>query len=266
MSEWILQYLYLPQDLSSHGHELDALTGWVHLLMLILFVGWGIFYILTIFKFNKKRNPNADYKGVKTHISSYLEVGVAVIEAVLLVGFSIPLWANVVENIPEETAKDVVTVRVVAEQFAWNIHYPGPDGKFGKTAPELVDLANGNPLGIDSNDPNAADDITTVNQLNVPMNKQILVKLTSKDVIHSFFLPEMRVKQDAIPGSEFPVKFTVVSKGDNDGKYEIACAQLCGLGHYRMRGYFNIMTQEEFDAWMVQQQELLKAAGEDDGW
>ena len=148
-------------------------------------------------------------------------------------------------------------VRVVGQQFAWNIHYPGPDGKFGKTDPKLVD-AQSNPLGLDRRDPAAADDFTTVNQLHLPVGKPAIIYLSSLDVIHSFALQEMRVKQDAIPGMSTPVWFvpTVTSddmkkrKGDEKWSYEISCAQLCGLGHYRMRGYVTIDTPEQFQAWM----------------
>jgi cytochrome c oxidase subunit 2 len=118
---------------------------------------------------------------------------------------------------------------------------------FGKTRPDLIE-AGGNPVGLDRTDPAAQDDITTINQLHIPVNKPVIAYLSSKDVIHSFFLPVMRVKQDTIPGQETKVWFEAAKTG----KFEIACAQLCGLGHYRMRGFFTIHTQEDFDAWLSQ--------------
>lgn len=147
--------------------------------------------------------------------------------------------------------KDATVVRVVAEQFSWNVHYPGPDGIFGRTSPDLV--SPDNPLGLDRTDPYAKDDITTINQLNLPVDKPVIVKLSSKDVIHSFNLPVMRVKQDVIPGLVIPVWFTPSIVGN----YEIACAQLCGLGHYRMRGYLNIQSQQDYDAWMADQEKAI---------
>jgi cytochrome c oxidase subunit 2 len=180
----------------------------------------------------------ADYRGVTSHRSTYLEVGVAVVEAILLIGFAIPLWAARVDAMPSES--EAVVVQVTGEQFAWNIHYPGPDGEFGSTNIKLV--SPDNPLGLDRNSMHAADDITTINQLNLPVNRPVIVHLSSKDVIHSFGLPNFRVKQDAIPGMFTPVWFTPNRPGD----YEIACSQLCGLGHYRMRGFVTIQSDEDF--------------------
>ncbi len=165
-------------------------------------------------------------------------------------------------------------MRVIGEQFAWNFHYAGPDGVFGKTTPELVDLET-NPIGLDKDDPASADDITTINQLHLPVDRPALIYLSSKDVIHSFASQEMRVKQDAIPGMVFPVWFqpTVTTAqmrertGNSEFGYEIACAQLCGLGHYRMQGFMTIHSQAEYDAWMAEQQELKAAEGDgDDFW
>ena len=139
---------------------------------------------------------------------------------------------------------EAVVVRVVAEQFAWNIHYPGPDGVFGTTRPELVSPSN--PIGLDRGSPHAADDVVTVNQLHLPVDRPVIVQLTTKDVIHSFSVPNFRVKQDAIPGLMVPVWFVP----DRPGRYDLVCSQLCGLGHYRMRGTVTVETQEAFDAWI----------------
>ncbi|MBS4028710.1 MAG: hypothetical protein KGZ58_08730 [Ignavibacteriales bacterium] len=239
------QFLGLPPEGSAHAHEIDQLIVLLHWLMFALFIGWGIFYTYVLIRFRKAKNPTADYTGSKSHMSSYLEIVVAVVEIVLLIGFSIPLWANRVNQFPPE--KDALVVHVVAEQFAWNVHYPGKDGKFGKRDINLVD--SDNPLGIDRNDPDAVDDIATINQLNLPLNKPAIIYISSKDVIHSFKLPVMRINQDAIPGQVIPVWFTPTLAGDS----EIACAQLCGLGHYRMRGYMTIQTMEEFTAWLDEQ-------------
>lgn len=200
------QYLGLPPDGSAHGPAIDHLIGLTHWLMLILFVGWGIFYLLILFRFRRSRNPQANYKGVKSHVSSYLEVGVLLVEVILLVGFSIPLWSKRVDAFPAE--KDATVVKIVAEQFAWNIHYSGPDGKFGKASIKLID--SDNPLGLDRTDPDAKDDITTINQLTLPVNKPVIIQLSTKDVIHSFNLPAFRVKQDVIPGEMIPIWFTPV--------------------------------------------------------
>jgi len=204
------QYLGLPPDGSAHGPAIDHLIGLLHWLMLALFIGWGCFYVYTLIRFRKSRNPKASYTGVKNHASSYLEVGVLLVEAALLVGFSIPLWSKRVDAFPNE--QDATVVRVVAEQFAWNIHYPGRDGKFGKTSISLIDGEN--PLGLDRSDPDAKDDIMAINQLNLPVNKPVIIHLSTKDVIHSLNLPTFRVKQDAIPGMGIPLWFTPTKTTD----------------------------------------------------
>ena len=263
--------LGLPIMSSSHGHQIDIVIGWVHWLMIFLFVGWGVYLIYALYRFNSKSNPEADYNGVKSHFNQYAEIGVIVFEAFLLIGLSLPLWSQLKTNIPDKS--DVHEIRVVAQQFAWNIHYPGLDGVFGKTSIDKVDEET-NPIGLDRSG-NGADDIVTLNQLHLPVNKQVMIHLSSKDVIHSFALPEMRVKQDAVPGMEIPIYFTPTMttkdflnmlKGTaREGLgYEIACAQLCGNSHYRMRGFVTVESEEEFDAWLAEEAEYIEE--DDDDW
>lgn len=258
------KYLGLPIDASLHGHEIDNMLGWVHWLMLVLFVGWGIFYIYALIRFRQSKNPKANYYGVKSHTSTYVEAGVVIAEAILLIGFAFPIWADVMTDHPKP--EEAVTINVVAQQFAWNVHYPGKDGVFGRRDPSLVDEET-NPLGLDRNDPAAKDDITTINQLYIPVGKPILINLTSKDVIHSFSLNQMRIKQDAIPGISIPISFQATMPSPIDSttglsRWNIACAQLCGLGHYRMRGFLYVQTIEDFQNWLDEQAALLEE-GED---
>ena len=117
------------------------MIGWVHWLMFLLFAGWGVYLIIAIYKFNSKRNPNADYVGVKSHYSQYAEYGVIVFEAFLLIGLSIPLYAQLKTDLPKNN--ELLHIRVIAPQFAWNIHYPGPDGKFGESNIDLVAIGIG---------------------------------------------------------------------------------------------------------------------------
>src|SRR5688500_16488556 len=260
MTEW----LGMPALAAAHGGQIDNLIGWIHIFMLILFVGWGGFFLYALVRFRQSRNPVADYRGVTSHNSTYIEVGVAVVEAVLLIGFAIPLWATRVDARPPES--EALVVQVTGEQFAWNIHYPGADRVFGRTDIKLLDLQT-NPLGLDRSDPAAKDDVTTLNQLYLPANQPIIVRLKSKDVIHSFGVPEFRVKQDAIPGLTIPIWFipTVTTAemrkrtGNPEFQYEIACAQLCGLGHYRMRGFVTVQTAEEFTKWLADELALQSA-------
>ena len=305
------KYLNLPVDASAHGPQIDRLIFLVHVLMVVLFVGWGLFFLYTLFRFRRGAHPKADHDGVKTHASSYLEVVVVLIEVALLVGISIPFWSWKV-NAALTESPDTVHIRVIAQQFAWNIHYPGPDGIFGRTDIKLVDEQS-RPIGLDrEGDPHAKDDITTINQLHVPVNRPVIIEVTTKDVIHSFFLPVMRVKQDTIPGMSIPVSFVATKTSDQireelaktvtlpaaekfegmvamqdyagkDGTVivkkgkgvtddvakklleagvteirigprvpaEIACAQLCGLGHYRMRGFLTIDTEADYEKWLA---------------
>ena len=257
----MLNWLGMPPAASAHAGDVDQLIAIVHWLMLVLFVGWGAFFVYVLFRFRRAANPNASYTGAKGKLSKGLEVAVAAIEVVLLLFYAIPAWARRVQNLPSEN--EAVVVRVVGEQFAWNVHYPGPDGKFGRTDIKLV--APDNPLGLDRKDPDAKDDITDINQLHVPVNRPVLVHLSSKDVIHSFGLYEMRVKQDAVPGLEIPVWFvpTVTTAemrarvGKADFDYEITCSQLCGLGHFRMRGYVVVQSAADYSAWMAEQVKAL---------
>jgi cytochrome c oxidase subunit 2 len=257
-------WLGLPALASTHGGQIDEMIGWVHLFMFVLFVGWGAFFLYCLIRFRRSRNPVANYTGVTSKSSSYLEGGVALVEAILLFGFAIPLWAARVDRMPAES--ESLVVHVTAEQFAWNVHYAGPDRKFGRQDIKLIDTTD-NPLGLDRSDPAAKDDVTTLNQLYLPANKPIIVRLRSKDVIHSFGVPEFRVKQDAIPGLTIPIWFVPnvtteemrTRTGKPEFQYEIACAQLCGLGHYRMRGFVTVQTEEEFTKWMDEKVKELSA-------
>lgn len=277
MIDW-LHKLGLPLNASAHGGAIDVTMGWLHLIMIALFVGWGTFFLFVLWRFRRSKNPHADYRGVKNHsVSLSIEIGVALAEAAILILLSIPLWAERVSHIP--TDENRVEVRVVAQQFAWNMHYPGPDGMFGKTSPDKISQTN--PIGLDRSSPGGADDIVSINWLYLPKGRPVVLHLTSMDVIHSFFLPEMRVKQDCIPGMSIPVWFTPtltteemrekkVEMGDWDKEkkdqlnYEIACAQLCGLGHYRMRGFMEVMEPKAFDAWVEEQSSKASQADEDE--
>jgi cytochrome c oxidase subunit 2 len=241
-----------PAQASTHAAEVDHMTILVHWLMLVLFIGWGCFFLFVLFRFRKGANPRASYTGAHGKFAKSTEVAVALIEIGLLIFYAIPAWATRVKAFPAES--QAVVVKVVAEQFAWNVQYPGPDGKFGRTDIKLVSADN--PLGLDRSDPNAKDDITTINQLNLPIDRPVLVHLSSKDVIHSFGLYEMRVKQDAIPGMTIPVWFIP----NRVGEYEIACSQLCGLGHFRMRGFITIQSAADYQKWYDDQEKELKPA------
>lgn len=238
----MLNFLGLPVQASTHAASIDEMTGLVHWLMLVLFVGWGAYFVYVLFRFRKRANPKASYEGAKGKFAKGTEYAVVVAEMVLLFGYALPGWSQRVGAFPSEN--EAVVVHVVGEQFAWNVHYPGADARFGSRKIGLVSADN--PLGLDRTDPLAKDDITDINNMTLPIDRPVLVRLTSKDVIHSFGLVEMRVKQDAVPGMDMPVWFIP----NRPGTYEIACSQLCGLGHFRMRGFVHVKSAAEYQGFL----------------
>lgn len=182
------------------------------------------------------------------HESPKLEMTWTTITAIVFIGLGIQgnrVWAELRMS---DAPPGALTIEVVPQQFAWNIRYPGPDGQFGRTRTELISDAAANPLGLDDTDPAAKDDIVTINQMAVPVHRPIRVILRSKDVTHSFFVPQLRVKQDAVPGLAIMIHFTA----DKVGEYEIACAELCGMQHYRMRGRLMVMSESDYESWLKQ--------------
>lgn len=244
MIEWFATHILgMPELASKNGQSVDALIVYVHWLMLALFIGWTGYFLYAIWRFQSKRNPKADYQGVKNHMSSYIELIVAAVEAVLLVGVAIPVWAKAVDHFP--AAKDSTVIYVMAQQYAWNVRYAGLDGKFGRQ--DMSYISDTNVFGVDPNDPNGKDDIQTLNDIHVPVNKPVIVYVSSKDVIHSFKVVAMRVCQDAIPGLRIPCWFIP----DKIGVYQVNCAQLCGPGHSQMTGGFlTVESQADYDKWI----------------
>jgi cytochrome c oxidase subunit 2 len=245
----MLELLGLPPQASTHAGEIDHMIVLVHWLMLVLFVGWGAFFVFVLFRFRKGANPKASYTGAKGKLAKGLEIGVAIVEVILLVFYAIPGWVTRVGAFPSEN--EATVVRVTGKQFEWLSHYPGPDRRFGRR--EVARVSADNPIGLVRADADAKDDIVTINQLNLPVDRPVLVQLSSLDTIHSFGLFEMRVKQDAVPGMEIPVWFVP----NKIGQYEIACSQLCGIGHFRMRGFVNIQTDADFRNFLAEEAKLL---------
>jgi cytochrome c oxidase subunit 2 len=245
MTQWFAdKVLYLPELASKNGKAVDELMVYIHMLMLALFIGWILYFFYALYRFQSSRNHKADYHGVRSHASNYIELTVAAIEAVLLVGIAVPLWAKAVDKFPPVSESTVI--QIVAQQYAWNVRYPGPDGVFGRQDMKFV--ASDNVFGVDPSDMHGKDDIQTLNDIHVVVNKPVIIYLSSKDVIHSLRLLPMRVCQDAIPGLRIPVWFTPTKIG----KYQVNCAQLCGPGHSSMSGGFLIVeSQADFDKWIA---------------
>ena len=250
----MIKYLGLPLLASEHGKNVDNLLLYVHWLMGALFVGWFAYFVYTLYRFRASRNPRASYAGAQTHASTYIEVMVAAIEGVLLIGLSIPLWAKFADQFPSED--EATVVRVVAEQFAWNGVYPGPDGQFGNQDFRLVSSTN--EFGWDYTDARTHDNFKgNLNMIIVPEGKPVITHISSKDVIHSFKVNPLRITQDAMPGMTIPIWFnpvidTNLPSGDPNRTFLILCAQLCGNSHYFMKGEFHIVPQQEYDDFVAQ--------------
>jgi cytochrome c oxidase subunit 2 len=234
---------WLPAAASGHAGALDSVLLSVHAHMLLIFVLWLALFVIALIKFRSGANPTPRQEGIRG-LWPAIAIGIVIVgDVIILATQALPAWAA--RNEPPPANVESIEVRVTAEQFAWNIHYPGPDRTFGRTRADIISATN--PVGIDRGDPSAADDIGVQNVLMLPVNRTAVVQLTSRDVIHSFTLNEMRVKQDVTPGMTARVWFTPITTGD----WEIACSQLCGLGHYRMRGAYHVVDQAAWDRWQT---------------
>jgi cytochrome c oxidase subunit 2 len=239
---------WLPPLASEHGAGIDAT-------LIFLLCATGTFFLVghlvlgwAIWRFSNRSDVSMRAASVRFERRLTVAIGLVIVLAaeggVLAIGM--PAWKTFYV---EQPPGDAIVVEVTVEQFAWNMRYPGPDGVFGSTRPELIDINN--PVGIDPEDPMGDDDFVSINNLYVPANRAVKVRLRAKDVIHSFFLPHFRVKQDAVPGMVIDVWFTPTA----EGRFEIACTELCGLGHYQMKGFLHIVPQAQYDAWLAEKTE-----------
>jgi cytochrome c oxidase subunit II len=241
---------WLAPDISTHGAPIDEQMSETMAEAGISFLASQLILGVFIWKFSGDR-PGEKIKnfpgGAKAMVwGAFLLVGTEVLALGL---FGVKAWANVYFTPPSANA---MPVQVQAGQFAFYFRYPGPDGKFGPTHANLINEANQNFYGLDvDHDPDAKDDIVTA-EMAVPVNREIHLLMHSKDVGHSFFVPELRIQQDFVPGLDLSVHFTATKIG----RYEIVCTQLCGLGHYNMKAYLSVLSQEDFDAWMKKEAAL----------
>ncbi len=237
---------WLPELASEHGRHIDTVINYLVATTGAIFVIGHLCLIAFVWKYTGRR------EGSFAAETSRTEWLVAIVPALLIsvVGeFGVlalggPAWDAMYGDAPA----DAVAVEVTGKQFEWITRYPGKDGKFGRVAAEFVD-ADDNPLGLDEDDPAATDDVVVRGALHVPADRPVLVQVRSHDVLHSLTIPLLRVKQDAIPGFVTQTRFTVTKTGS----FEIACAELCGLGHYRMRAYLKVAESDAFDAWLAGQ-------------
>lgn len=240
------KFLGIPENFSAHGGRVDHLIDVVHWLMIALFVGWTLFFLYCIFRFRQSASPKASYYGVRNHVSSHLEIGIVILEAVLLLGFAFPLWKERTDTFETVQKQDPVRVRVIGWQFGWTYHYPGEDGKFGRIDHRAKTSASD--PGIDMDDPNSLDDFTT-SVLKIPKGRPAILMITSNDVIHNYAIVPMRIQQDAIPGRSIPMWFTP----NKELETSVVCAQLCGEGHGNMAGQMEVVSAKAFEGWYADQ-------------
>ncbi len=213
------RWLQLPEGVSSYSARIDGMFRLILWITGVVFVIVEAMLLFFLFKYRHREGKKATY----THGNNRIEVIWTIIPALICVVLALlsrRTWADIKQNMPA----NAMPIEITGEQFSWTIRYPGVDGRFG-----------------------TPDDIVSLNQLHFPVGRPVVATLRSKDVIHSFFLPEFRVKQDAVPGMSTRIWFD----GMRTGHWEIACAELCGLGHYRMKGFVTVETNEEFAKWLA---------------
>ncbi len=234
---------WFPVDISTHGWAIDRQMNLTFLITGIIFVLAQLGLAFFVWKYHDRGDGR---KAIYSHGHNKLEATWTTAAAILFIGLNLMgyrIWADMYFlGAPSGAMK----IEVWGQQFAWYFRYPGPDGQFGPTHVEKVNDATGNFLGLDRDgDPASRDDIVTAT-LGIPVSRPIEVVLRSKDVTHDFYVRELRIQQDVVPGMEIPIHFTATKVG----RYEIACNQLCGLGHYKMRAFLQVMSEEDFEKWL----------------
>jgi cytochrome c oxidase subunit 2 len=243
----IVTHMYVqPEDISTHGHAIDEQLSDTMAEAGFSFLGAQLLLAFFVWKYSNRK------VGAKvTQLPGGAKLMVAT--AFILVGTEVlalgvlgqKAWADVYFTLPKPTA---LQIQAQAGQFAFYFRYPGADGKFGALHPDKIDEGNGNYFGLDpANDVEARDDIVS-GEMAIPVNREIQLLMHAKDVNHSFYVRELRIQQDFVPGLDLAIHFTATKTG----RYEIMCTQLCGLGHYNMKAYLNVLSQEDFDKWVKQ--------------
>ena len=247
------QTWWMPQSITAVGDQIDAS-------FMYTLVGTGVIFLLaqfalgyTVWQFGRKADGHAS----ASHGNNKLEILWTTAATVIFVGltfFSYSVWAETrfIEQKSMEPSEGRLIVEVTGQQFVWNMRYAGEDGVFGPTDINLISDADGNPVGVERSAPGGADDIM-VPEMRVPVGREVEVVLKSKDVLHNFFVPELRIKLDTVPGLVGKLRF----KPTKEGRFEIVCSELCGLGHYKMRSFLHVVSQQDYDDWMAEQASYL---------
>ena len=247
VSLFFVKKWWFPTGISEHAPALDRQFMLTIIVVGLAFTAAQVGLGYMVWKYRDTGNRD---RATYTHGSSKLEVVWTTVTAVIFIGLAVmgqSVWASLRFN---EAPAGAFKVDVVAQQFQWNFHYAGTDGVFGRTDPTLIDDSALNFIGLDEADPNMKDDAVH-SVLVVPVNRPVELALRSKDVIHNFWVPELRFKQDLVPGMVIRVHFTA----NTVGKYELACAELCGQLHFKMKSYMLVLPAEEHQALTAMPQE-----------
>lgn len=237
---------WMPPVASQHGVGVDEViryllltTGAVLVICTLVMVGF-------LWQYGRGRPAHSPQTspGAERWWSLVPVLGMAMIAEVGVLAKGLPVWKQVYGPPPS----DALVIEVIAQQFEWIVRYPGEDGKFGRTDPTLVD-GEANPAGLDANDPAAMDDVVARRAMHLPTGRTVYLRLRSRDVLHSFSIPAFRVKQDVVPGIISGTQFVPT----RPGRYEIACAELCGMAHYKMGGRVVVHSPEEYTQWLSEQ-------------
>ena len=230
---------WFPESISEHGPSVDRQFIITIVVCGIAFAAAQIGLGWVVWKY---RDSADKQRATYSHGNNRLEVVWTVVTAIVFISLAVMgqrVWASLHLN---AAPADSYQIELVAQQFAWNVHYPGKDKKFGRSEPQFIDDTS-NPVGLVDTDANGKDD-TVVPTLVVPVNRPVEIVLKSKDVTHSFWVPQLRFKQDLVPGMAIHVHFTA----NKIGKYEMACAELCGMNHFKMKSYLLVLPQSDFDS------------------
>ncbi len=241
---------WFPSVASAHGPAVDGLFVAVLIVTGIAFIAVQGLMAYFVFRFGENGDERASHWHENAKVEGTL-IAITAVTLTVLVFLGQSVWASIYFSEPPD---DAMIVEVTGQQFQWVFRYPGPDGVFGRKDVNM--FTDTNYIGLDRSDPAGADDIVTLNQMHIVLNRAVRLRLHSTDVIHDFHLPNQRIKQDTVPGMSLEVWFVPTVAG----QFEIACAELCGLGHYRMKGFLTVdETEDQFQQWLDEQLEFQTA-------